>query len=116
MDQEIRAAVQRYVDGCAAADPALVREAFAPNARMWGYLGPDYVEMSGEDFVVNVVEPAEPAGPDYASQISGIDVTGDTAHAVLEEQGFLGANFRNHFGLVRRNGVWRIVSKVFTTV
>ncbi|MFT4232628.1 MAG: nuclear transport factor 2 family protein [Leucobacter sp.] len=45
-----------------------------------------------------------------------ITVTGDIAHAVLDERGFLGADFRNHFGLIKRDGAWRITSKVFTTV
>lgn len=86
MHEEVRAAVQRYVDGCVAADPSAVADAFDENAVMWGYLGPDYATMTGE-----------------------------IAHAVLDEWGFLGANFRNHFGLIGRDGVWRITSKVFTT-
>ncbi|MBC9943103.1 nuclear transport factor 2 family protein [Leucobacter sp. cx-328] len=36
--------------------------------------------------------------------------------AILEETAYLGANFHNQFGLVRIDGRWRIVSKVFTTV
>lgn len=116
MEDEIRAAVQQYVDGCAAADPRLVQNAFDDDAVMWGYLGPDRTVMSGADFAANVVATASPAGPEYSSDIHSIDVTGDVAHAVLDERGFLGANFRNYFGLIRRDGVWRIASKVFTTV
>ncbi len=116
MHEDVRAAVQKYVDGCAAADPEAVREAFDENAIMWGYLGGDYATMSGADFAANVVATAEPAGPEYTSDIHSITVTGDVAHAVLDETQFLGADFRNFFGLVRRDGVWRITSKVFTTV
>ncbi|WP_024355404.1 nuclear transport factor 2 family protein [Leucobacter chironomi] len=112
----VEAAVQKYVDGCAAADADVVRDAFDPNAVMWGYLGPDYATMSGADFAANVVATAEPAGPEYSSEIHSVTVTGDVAHAVLDERGFLGADFRNHFGLIKRDGVWRITSKVFTTV
>ncbi|WP_125100021.1 nuclear transport factor 2 family protein [Leucobacter chromiireducens] len=112
----VRAAVQRYVDGCVAADPAVVRDAFTSDAVMWGYLGPDYVTMSGTDFAANVVGTAQPAGAEYAAEIHGIVVTGSVAHAVLEERQFLGANFRNEFGLILRDGAWRIASKIFTTV
>lgn len=115
MHEEVRAAVQRYVDGCVAADPSAVADAFDENAVMWGYLGPDYATMTGAEFAANVVGAAQPAGSEYRSEISGIVVTGEIAHAVLDEWGFLGANFRNHFGLIRRDGVWRITSKVFTT-
>lgn len=116
MQELVRAAVQKYVDGCKAADPAVVADAFDENAIMWGYLGPTYVTQTGADFAANVIAAAEPAGADYSSEIHGIEVTGEVAHAILDEQNFLGANFRNHFGLVRCDGVWRIASKVFTTV
>lgn len=116
MHEEVRAAVQRYVDGCAAADPDAVRDAFHGDAVMWGYLGTEYATMSGADFAASVIATAEPAGPEYAYEIHSISVQGDVAHAILDEKQFLGADFRNFFGLVRRDDVWRIASKVFTTV
>lgn len=116
MYDEVRAAVERYAEGCREADAGKVRDAFAPGARMWGYLGPDYVEMTGEEFAEQVIGPAEPASAGYTTSIHGIEIMGDVASARLDEQGFLGADFSNRFGLVRRDGVWRIVSKVFTTV
>lgn len=112
----VRAAVQQYIDGCRAADPAVVRDAFDEHAVMWGYLGPDYTTMTGAEFADRVVATAEPASDEYACSIRSIEVTGDIASAVLEERGFLGADFRNQFGLIRRDGVWRITSKVFTTL
>lgn len=83
---------------------------------MWGYLGTEYATMSGADFAANVVAPADPAGSEYSYEIHGISVQGDMVHAVLDEKQFLGSDFRNFFGLVRRDGVWRIASKVFTTI
>lgn len=116
MEEQVRAAVQKYVDGCIAADAEMVRDAFDENSVMWGYLGPDYATMSGADFAANVVATKEPSGSEYSFEIHSIVVQGEVAHAVLDEQGFLGAGFRNFFGLIRRDGVWRITSKVFTTV
>lgn len=114
-ESAVRAAVQLYVDGCVAADPEMVRDAFDENAIMWGYLGPDYVTMTGAEFAANVVATAQPAGAEYGYDIHSISVSGNVAHAVLDEQQFLGANFRNFFGLIRRDGAWAITSKVFTT-
>lgn len=116
MHSEVIEAIQRYVNGCTAADSEAVRGAFAADAVMWGYLGAEYVTMSGTDFAANVIAGADPAGHEYAAEIHSVVVTGDIAHAILDERGFLGADFRNHFGLVCRDGVWRIASKVFTTV
>ncbi|MCB1274484.1 MAG: nuclear transport factor 2 family protein [Leucobacter sp.] len=115
-EAEVRAAVQKYVDGCAAADPAMVRDAFDENAVMWGYLGAEYSTMRGAEFAAEVVATAEPLGEEYSYEIHGIVVQGEVAYAILDEVQFLGADFRNFFGLIRRDGVWRITSKVFTTV
>lgn len=113
---QVQAAVQMYVDGCIAADASMVSEAFDDNAVMWGYLGDEYVTMTGAEFAANVVGTAEPASAEYSAHIHSIVVTRDMAHAVLDEKQFLGMNFRNEFGLIRKDGVWRITSKVFTTV
>lgn len=116
VEADVYAAVKQYVDGCVAADAAVVADAFSADAVMWGYLGDEYATMSGADFAANVVAAADPAGPEYGFSIRVVSVTGNTAHAVLEEQQFLGADFVNNFGLVKRDGRWRIVSKVFQTV
>lgn len=115
IEADVRAAVQKYVDGCVAADADVVRDAFDEHAVMWGYLGPDFVTQSGAEFASNVIATIEPAGDEYGYEIHSISVEGDVANAVLDETQFLGANFRNFFGLVKRDGVWRIASKVFTT-
>lgn len=109
-------AIGRYVEGCRAADGTAVAEAFSPDAVMWGYLAGDYVTMSGSHFAEQVVAGAEPAGDEYSHQIHSIEVTGDIATAVLTEKQFQGLDFCNHFGLVRRDGRWRICSKVFTSL
>ncbi|WP_087015718.1 nuclear transport factor 2 family protein [Leucobacter sp. 7(1)] len=116
MHTGVKAAVQLYIDGCAAADPSRVADAFDAGAVMWGYLGSEYVTMTGAEFATQVVGTAVPAGPEYRAEIQRIEVTGKVASAVLVESGFLGADFRNELGLVERDGRWRIVSKVFTTL
>ena len=116
MHEEVKAVVQKYVDGCVAADPAAVADAFDEHAVMWGYLGDAYATMTGAEFAAHVVASADPTGAEYHADIHDIVVTGEIATAILDERGFLGSNFRNHFGLIRRDGVWRITSKVFTTV
>lgn len=115
-EEAVVAAVNVYVDGVRAADPARVKEAFRADGRMWGYLGDAFVTMSAGDFAEQVVA-ASPA-PDnaYRADVHDVSVTGQTAVAVLDERAYLGADFRNVFGLVREDGVWRIASKVFTTL
>lgn len=112
----VEAAALAYVDGCAAADSDAVADAFSPDAVMWGHLAGDYVTMTGAAFAANVIAGADPAGPEYTHTVHSIEVTGDVATAILDEKQFLGLDFRNHFGLVRRDGRWRINSKIFTSL
>lgn len=115
MEDQVRAAVELYVEGVSTNDPGIVKRAFTEDAMMWGYLGPDYATQSAIAFVDQVVATAPEPDPDYGYEIHGISVTGNVATAVLDERSYLGADFRNHFGLVRIDGVWKIASKVFTT-
>lgn len=112
----VERAVLKYAEGCGTADEAAVIEAFSPDAVMWGRLAGDYVSMTGREFAASVIADAQPAGPEYSHRVHTIDVTGDIATAILDEEQFLGLDFRNHFGLVRREGQWRICSKVFTSL
>lgn len=116
MEEQVRAAVELYVEGVSTNDPELVKQAFSEDAVMWGYLGPDYVTQTAASFAENVVATAPAPDPAYGYEIHSISVTGDVASAVLEERAYLGADFVNRFGLARIDGRWRIVSKVFTTV
>lgn len=116
MSAEVIAAVERYVEGVTKADPAIVKDAFLPNAVMWGYLGEQYESITAEFFADVVVAGTSPTGPEYSHEIHSVVVTGRTAVAVLDERGYLGSDFRDVFGLVEIDGVWRIASKVFTTL
>lgn len=115
MEDQVRAAVELYVEGVSTNNPELVKRAFSEDAMMWGYLGDKYETLPAGVFADQVVATAPAPDPAYGYEIHGIEVTGDIATAILDERAYLGADFRNHFGLVRIEGVWLIASKVFTT-
>ena len=115
MENEVREVVQLYVTGVSTNSSELVTQAFSSDATMWGYLGEDFVKQSAVDFANNVVDKAPEPDPNYRFSIHDISIDGNVATAVLDEHAYLGSDFRNYFSLVRINGRWRIVSKVFTT-
>jgi hypothetical protein len=112
----VRTTMETYVKGVSANDPATVYSAFRPDAFMWGYLGgSDPVAMPIDEFL-NVV--ASAPAPEtwisgYGHRIRSIEVTGAVAVAVLEETGYLGADFTNYFSLVLEDSQWKIASKTF---
>ncbi|WP_340556134.1 nuclear transport factor 2 family protein [Streptomyces sp. GSL17-111] len=111
----VRSAVEAYVTAVSAADPAAVRAAFRPDAHMWGYLGPEFVSAPIEAFCEVVAADTDTARwvPSYRYTIRSVEVSGDVAVAVLEEFGYQGHDFTNHFSLVRADGTWRIAGKTF---
>lgn len=111
----VRSAVEAYVAAVSAGDPEAVRAAFRPDAHMWGYLGPQFVSAPIEAFCDVVAADTDPHTwtPDYAYTIRSVEVSGEVAVAVLDESGYQGHDFTNHFSLVREDGVWRIAGKTF---
>ncbi|MFH8220994.1 nuclear transport factor 2 family protein [Streptomyces sp. NPDC018057] len=111
----VRAAVEAYVSAVCAGDPEAVREAFRPEAYMWGYLGPELVSAPIGAFcqVVAAGSGERAWTRTYTYDIRSIEVSGEVAVAVLDERGYQGEDFTNHFSLVREDGQWRIASKTF---
>ncbi|MFF8811287.1 nuclear transport factor 2 family protein [Streptomyces pactum] len=111
----VRAAVEAYVAAVRAADPEAVRAAFRPDARMWGYLGEELVSAPIEAFceVVAADSGADRWARGYTYTIRSVEVNGPVAVAVLDESGYQGHDFTDHFSLVREDGEWRIATKTF---
>jgi hypothetical protein len=116
VEEQVRLAVEKYITGVKARDARIVQDAFQENGMMWGYLGNKYTEMTAADFAAHVVATAPEPDPNYSAKVHSVQVTGEIATAILDERHYLGADFRNYFGLVRTDGIWRIASKMFTTV
>ena len=56
-------------------------------------------------------------GQEYRADIRNVEVNGNVASATVHERGFRGsAELVDHFHLLCENGVWKIISKTFTTV
>lgn len=113
-EEEITRTVDLYVEGMREGDGAKLREAFHPDAWMFGSLaGTRYDEPIGELIAMVDGHPVDVDGS-YQGRIVSVEQSGDAAFAVLEEQGFWGTvSFTDFFALVRIDEVWTIVSKTF---
>ena len=106
--------VDLYVEGMRDGDAAKLREAFHPDAWMFGSLaGTTYDEPIGELIAMVDGQPVDVDGSFQARAIS-VEQVGDAAFAVLEEQGFWGTvSFTDFFTLAQIDSTWRIVNKTF---
>jgi hypothetical protein len=111
---EIARTVDLYVEGMRHGDGARLREAFHPQAWMFGSLaGTRYDEPIGELIAMVDGKPVDVDGS-FQARVVSVEQIGDAAFVVLEEQGFWGTvSFTDFFTLVQIDGAWRIVNKTF---
>ena len=112
--EQITRVVDLYVQGARDGDAAKLREAFHPDARMWGSLaGQRYDVPIGDMIAMLDGKPVDVDGS-YKTEVTAIDQTDDIASATLVEHGFWGTvSFVDFFSLARIDGAWKIVNKTF---
>lgn len=109
------AALQLYIDGVAQGDAAALEAAFHPDARMFGSLGGQRVDVPIAEMIAMVT--AQPADVDgsFKASVRTVEVHGDVATATVDEENFWGTvAFTDVFSLALIEGGWQIVNKAFT--
>jgi hypothetical protein len=102
-----------YMDGSAQGDAGKLKEAFHPDARMFGSLGGHRVDMPIQTFFDLAAQGPADTGR-YRGRIVSITQIGDAATAVVAEDGFWGqVSFVDFFNLAKIDGRWQIVKKTF---
>jgi hypothetical protein len=106
--------MQRYIDGARDGDVGKLKEAFHPDARMFGSLGGQRLDAPiGEFFAMADGQPADTDGS-YQGRITAVEQVLDAASVIVEEHGYWGTvSFTDYFALSRINGEWKIVNKTF---
>ncbi len=109
----IEEVVGKYIEGGRAADSSIMKAVFHENAQMSGpaedgaFSGPiqalyDFVDSNG---------PAT----DLEMRIVSITISDErAASVVLHADSWHGVNFTDHFHLLKIDGTWKIVSKIFS--
>jgi hypothetical protein len=116
-DEEIAGVLRLYSEGAANGDAAKLTEAFHEHARTYGSLNGTRYDISLAEMIA--MEERSPRNSDgrYSAHIMSIDQAGDVATATLEEDGCWGtASFTSFLSLVKLDGRWQIVTKVFAHV
>ena len=112
-EKAIEEAIGKYIEGGRAADSSIMKPVFHENAQMSGpeedraFSGPiqalyDYVDSNG------------PA-PDLEMRIVNVTVSDErAASVVLHADHWHGKNFTDHFQLLKIDGTWKILSKIYS--
>lgn len=109
----IAAVARDYFDGMMYADEAKLRRAFHPKCLIVGHFR-GRLEYDPLDAFIDACkkEGSIPSGTPYFAEIVSIDVTGDTAMIKVIDD-YLGSRFTDYLTMVKTEGRWLIVNKVF---
>lgn len=109
--EAIAATVQKYIDGAKTGDSRVMREAFHPDAWIFGWFrgepfnGPIQILFDWDD--------RNGPAPDVKTKITSIDLAETVAAVRLEIENWTGYRFTDFFTLLKCDGVWKITNKVF---
>lgn len=107
----IAATVQHYLDGAISGSGDTMKPAFHEGATISGYIGPDL--FAGP--IQQLFDWNDGNGPaaDLQAEIAGVDVTGSVATVRLELDNWTGHRFTDMFTMLKVDGEWKIINKVF---
>lgn len=108
-------AVQLYIDGVRGGDVAALETAFHSDARMFGALAGQRIDVPIADLIgMAAAQPGDVDGT-FKATVRSLEEHGDIAVAVVDEENFWGSvNFTDVLTLARFEEGWKIVGKAFT--
>ena len=115
----VRAVMENYMKGTYEADEALLKSVFHEKAIMNGFLGSQTVLADPSAFIADMMSAPsmKSQGDAYQAEIEQIRIDGDIAFVTVSETGFRGSGkLVDHFHLIKLDGEWKVISKLFTTV
>ncbi len=103
--------VQHYIDGAKSGRGDDMKPAFHKDATIFGYAGDDLFAGPIQKLFAWSDENGPATG--LQSRIAGIDVVGTVATVRLELDNWTGSRFTDLFTLLKVDGEWKIMNKVF---
>jgi hypothetical protein len=108
---EITRAMQAYIEGARTGKGAAMKPSFHEDATVFGYVGPDL--FAGP--IQGLYDWNDGNGPatGIQSRFTSIDVVGTAASVRLDTDNWTGHRFTDFFNLLKIDGQWKVLSKVF---
>jgi len=112
----VRATLEHYIQGHATGDAAHMRLAFHPAARLFWSSADTLATRTSEEYIARM--PGKPAADEATGtrkrRIERVDVTGNaaTGKIVLD---YPDAYIVDYMSLLKTNGEWKIINKIFMT-
>jgi hypothetical protein len=107
----ISAVIQHYINGAISGKGSEMKPAFHDDATIYGFVGPDL--FAGP--IQGLYDWNDENGPatGMVSRIVNIDIVGTVASVRLESDNWTGHRFTDFFNLLKLDGKWKVMNKVF---
>ncbi len=113
--QAIVAVLNQYNAGGAQADSSIMRPAFSSEATIFGVDGDDQLTGGPIEGLFEIIDSAFRPSPQARAAIARIDIVGTAASARVDTDDISGFRFTDFFNLLKVQGEWTIVSKIYHT-
>ena len=107
----IRETIQHYIAGGKTGNTAEMKLAFHKDANIFGYVGPDL--LAGPIQQLFDWNDQNGAATELEGRIVSIDLVGSVATARIELDNWSGHRFTDFFTLLKVDGEWNVMNKVF---
>jgi len=107
--------LNKYIEGCKQAKSSIMKPAFNEHATMYS-VGPDGKLAGGAIPILfaGIDKDFRPS-PDAKAAITRIEIVGTAASARIDANDISGISFTDFFHLLKVDGKWTVVSKIFHT-
>lgn len=109
--EEIIATINNYIKGCKTGNTELMRQAFDKGAVMYGYLNGQLYNSSIENLYVAIDTLGGDENTKTRIDILAVDGTVATVRVTLEDWHQIA--FTDYHNLLKIDGKWKIIAKVF---
>lgn len=113
--QAIVAVLNQYNAGGAQADSSIMRPAFSSQATIFGVDGEDKLTGGPIEGLFEIIDSAFRPSPQARAAIVRVDIVGTAASARVDTDDISGFRFTDFFNLLKVQGEWSIVSKIYHT-
>ncbi|MDZ7735391.1 MAG: nuclear transport factor 2 family protein [Gammaproteobacteria bacterium] len=109
--EAIRQCIQHYIDGAKSARGDDMKPAFHKDATIFGYVGADL--FAGPIQGLFDWNDKNDPSPELRAEITKIEIVESIATVRLETDNWLGYRFTDMFTLLKTDGQWQVMNKVF---
>lgn len=111
--QAITEVLNAYIDGCRQARSSIMKPAFSEQATMFSVDGDGKLAGGAIQILFEGIDKGFRPSPDAQAAIVRIEIVGTAASARIDANDMSGISFTDFFHLLKVEGKWTVVSKIF---